>query len=411
MIKLRDYQERIVKNGAKILIQHHLLYLSMQVRTGKTITSLAICDELGDKEVLFITKLKVVPGIHKDHQMLGSQSKLTCINYESIHKLDIVSCDTIICDEAHTLGAFPKPNKRAKQVKDLVKKFKCKVIFLSGTPTPESHSQIYHQFFVHPNNPFKGYINFYRWANDYVKVKIKYIGSMKVNDYTGAIKDKVFDAIRHLMISYTQQQAGFESKITEHICLVPMRNITYSLCNKLKKDLVIQGKDDIILADTGAKLMNKLHQMYSGTVILESGLRNIYDDSKAQYISSKFINKKIGIFYKFKAEWDLLKQVFADELTDNLDEFNSTNKSIALQIQAGREGISLRNAEALVYYNIDFSSVSYWQSRDRMTTIDRKFNDIYWIFSEGGIEQKIYEIVQQKKDYTLNYFKKDFLSS
>jgi hypothetical protein len=234
---------------------------------------------------------------------------------------------------------------------------------------------------------------------------------MKVNDYTGAIKDKVFDAIRHLMISYTQQQAGFESKITEHICLVPMRNITYSLCNKLKKDLVIQGKDDIILADTGAKLMNKLHQMYSGTVILESGLRNIYDDSKAQYISSKFINKKIGIFYKFKAEWDLLKQVFADELTDNLDEFNSTNKSIALQIQAGREGISLRNAEALVYYNIDFSSVSYWQSRDRMTTIDRKFNDIYWIFSEGGIEQKIYEIVQQKKDYTLNYFKKDFLSS
>ena len=411
MIKLRDYQERIVKDGAKILSQHNLLYLSMEVRTGKTMTSLAICDELGDKEVLFITKLKVVPGIHKDHQMLGSQSKLTCINYESIHKLEIVSCDTIICDEAHTLGAFPKPNKRAKQVKDLVKKFKCKVIFLSGTPTPESHSQIYHQFFVHPNNPFKAYINFYRWANDYVKVKIKYIGSMKVNDYTGAIKDKVFDAIRHLMISYTQQQAGFESNITEIIYRIPMKDITYTLCNKLKRDLVIEGKDDIILADTGAKLMNKLHQLYSGTIIFESNRRKVLDTSKVEFISTQFKGKKIGIFYKFKAEWDALKDFFGDQLTDNLEEFNATDKNIALQIVSGREGISLKNAEALVYYNIDFSAVSYWQSRDRMTTINRKFNNVYWIFSKGGIEEKIYETVQQKKDYTLNYFKKDFLNS
>lgn len=411
MIKLRDYQEKIVKDGAKILSQHHMLYLSMEVRLGKTVTSLAICDELGDKEVLFITKLKVVPGIYKDHQMLGSKSKLTCINYESIHKIDIASCDVIICDEAHTMGAFPKPNKRAKQIKDLIKKFKCKVIFLSGTPTPESHSQIYHQFFVHPGNPFKAYINFYRWANDYVKVKIKYIGSMKVNDYTGAIKDKVFGDIRHLMISYTQEQAGFESKITETIYRIPMKDITYTLCNKLKKDLIIEGKEDIILADTGAKLMNKLHQMYSGTIILESGKRKVLDHTKATFIARMFEDKKIGIFYKFKAEWDMLKEVYGDGLTDNLDEFNATDKSIALQIVSGREGISLRNADVLVYLNIDFSAVSYWQSRDRMTTIDRKFNNIYWIFSEGGIEEKIYDTVQQKRDYTLNYFKKDFLSS
>jgi hypothetical protein len=309
------------------------------------------------------------------------------------------------------MGAFPKPSKRAKQVKDLVKKCKAKVIFLSGTPTPESYSQIYHQLYVHPNNPFKQYVNFYRWANDYVKVKIKYIGSMKVNDYSGAMKDKIMDAIKHLMISFTQEKAGFTTSVEEAVLRIAMKPMTYKLANKLKKDSVVQGDDDVILADTGAKMMNKLHQMYSGTIILESGKRLVFDYTKAEYIKEQFRNKKIGIFYKFKAEWDLLKQVFADELTDDLEEFNSTNKSIALQIQSGREGISLKNAEALVYYNIDFSSVSYWQSRDRMTTIDRKFNDIYWIFSKGGIEEKIYKIVQEKKDYTLSYFKKDFLSS
>jgi hypothetical protein len=410
-MELRDYQRKIVGQGAKILSTNGLLYLAMEVRTGKTATSLTICDAIAANDVLFITKKKVISGIEKDHKALNCSFKLTCLNYESLHKLKGLNFDVIICDEAHTLGAFPKPSKRAKQVKDLVKKYKSKVIFLSGTPTPESHSQMYHQLYVHPNNPFKEYINFYRWANDHVSVKIKYIGAMKVNDYSAALKEKISAKVDPLMINYTQEEAGFESSITESIYRVPMKASTYALCDRLKKDLVIQGKDDVILADTGAKLMNKLHQMYSGTIILESGKRQVIDDSKAQFILQAFGGKKIGIFYKFKAEWDLLKQVYGDNITDDLDEFNATDKNIALQIVSGREGISLRNADVLVYFNIDFSAVSYWQSRDRMTTIDRKFNNVYWIFSKGGIEDKIYQAVQEKKDYTLSYFKKDFLSS
>ena len=85
-------------------------------------------------------------------------------------------------------------------------------------------------------------------------------------------------------------------------------------------------------------------------------------------------------------------------------------KNIALQIVSGREGISLRKAEALIYYNIDFSATSYWQSRDRMTTKDRLYNKIYWIFSYNGIEDEIYRAVVKKKDYTLNHFKRDLLT-
>lgn len=409
-MELRDYQRKIVGQGAKILSKNNMLYLAMEVRTGKTATSLTICDAIAANNVLFVTKKKVISGIEKDHKALGCSFKLMCLNYESLHKLEGSNFDVIICDEAHTLGAYPKPSKRAKQIKDLVKKYNAKVIFLSGTPTPESHSQIYHQMFVHPNNPFKAYINFYRWANDYVNVKIKYIGAMRTNDYSHALKDKIMEMVNPLMITYTQEAAGFESKINEIVYKIPMKDSTYVMCGKLKKHLVIQGKDDVILADTGAKLMNKLHQMYSGTIILESGRRQILDDSKAQFILNNFKDKKIGIFYKFKAEWDLLKEVYGDKLTDDLEVFNSTDKNIALQIVSGREGISLRNADALVYFNIDFSAVSYWQSRDRMTTIDRRFNDVYWIFSKGGIEEKIYKAVQEKKDYTLSYFKKDFLN-
>lgn len=45
-----------------------------------------------------------------------------------------------------------------------------------------------------------------------------------------------------------------------------MSNQTYNLCNRLKKDLVIDGKNEVILADTAVKLQSKLHQLYSGTI-------------------------------------------------------------------------------------------------------------------------------------------------
>ena len=100
--------------------------------------------------------------------------------------------------------------------------------------------------------------------------------------------------------------------------------------------------------------------------------------------------------------------MFGHTLTTEISEFNGSDKNIALQIVSGREGISLREADALVYYNIDFSATSYWQSRDRMTTLDRRDNKVYWVFSVGGIEYKIYQAVVKKKDYTVYHFRNDY---
>ena len=189
-----------------------------------------------------------------------------------------------------------------------------------------------------------------------------------------------------------------------------MEKTTYELASELKTKLVIEGKREVILADTPVKLMMKLHQLYSGTIKFESGNAEVIDYSKARFIRSQFKDVKVGIFYKFKAELKALKEVYGDDITTELRVFEETDKSIALPIVSGREGISLRQAKCLVYYNIDFSATSYWQSRDRMTTKDRLENDVYWIFSKGGIEKKIYKAVTNKKDYTLSHFKKDLLS-
>lgn len=409
MIKLRDYQKVNVKLALDVLKVNEFVYLAMEVRTGKTLTSLSIADSIG-KNVLFVTKKKAISSIQKDYELLNPSFDLLVINYESLHKLPKESWDVVILDEAHSMGAFPKPSKRAKQVKELIRKQNCKVILLSGTPSPESYSQMYHQVYGIPGNPFSEYKNFYRFCDDHVNVTSRKINGFDIKDYSGG-KKQILDLMKPYTISYTQAEAGFESKIEEEILTVRMKPITYSLCSRLKKDQVIEGTDEVILADTGVKLMTKLHQMYSGTVKFESGNSKIIDTTKAEFIKDRFVGKRIGVFYKFKEELNALMEVFGDDLCIQLDHFDEGGyQVIALQIVSGREGISLRNADYVVFYNIDFSATSYWQARDRMTTKERKFNKVYWIFAEKGIEHDIYKAVSQKKNYTLSHFKRDLLS-
>lgn len=404
-MEFREYQKKIIKDASNVISLHRFVYLAMEVRTGKTLTSLGVAEELGVDNVLFLTKKKAISSITSDYELMCPNSfSLFVINYESIHKAPNIKWDMIILDEAHGLGAFPKPSKRAKQVSELIRKNNPFVCLLSGTPTPESYSQMYHQVYGIPNNPFKEYKNFYRFCDDHVNKTQKRINGFMINNYSDG-RQSINDLMKPYMISYTQQQAGFSSEIEEEILTVRVN--TGDLCRQLKKDLVIEMDDEAILADTGVKLMSKLHQMYSGTVKFESGKSVVLDTSKADFIKWKFEGNKLGIFYKFKAELDALKQVFGDDICTDLETFNSTDKHIALQIVSGREGISLRNADFIVFYNIDFSATSYWQARDRMTTKDRNYNKVYWLFSEGGIEKKVYRTVIQKKDYTLRHFKKD----
>jgi len=401
MKTLRPYQIEIASKACEILQLRKIVYLAMEVRTGKTSTSFEIAKLFGAKEVLFITKKKAISSIEADHREFGYNFDITIINSESLHLID-GGFDLIISDEHHRNGAFPKMNKVTQIIKDRYSKLP--MIFLSGTPTPESFSQIYHQFAVSNYSPFINYANFYKWAKDYVNVKERNLGYAKVNDYSEAYQHLIKQLTDPFMISFTQEQAGFTSSVNEKILYCSMKDITYNLINRLKIDKVVKGKEEVILADTAVKLMGKVHQLCSGTVKFESGNAKVIDDSKAQFIKQRFAGEKIAIFYKFTAEYEMLKEVFKDNLTNDLETFNTTNKNIALQIVSGREGISLNAAKYLVYFNIDFSAVSYWQSRDRLTTMQRLANDVFWIFAERGIEENIYKAVQNKKDYTLSQF-------
>ena len=403
-MQFRPYQETIIVEGTKRLSRLRIIMLAMEVRTGKTLTSLGIANGMDISSVLFITKKKAISSIEADYNLLDPSYTLKVTNYESVHKVSANDYDLIIVDESHSMGAFPKASVRTKRIKEIVGKKYC--ILLSGTPTPESWSQIFHQFWISEFTPFVEK-SFYKWAKVYVNVTQRKINGYDVNDYSGANENLIRQKISKHIISFSQSEAGFTSKVNEHILHVEMNPTTYKLVKTIEKDLVYEGKNGgVILADTPIKLMQKVHQLYSGTVKLEDGSAATIDNSKGVFIKKKFQGKKIGIFYKFKEELKLLQSVFGEQLTTDLEEFNTTNKNIALQIVSGREGISLSKADYLVYFNIDFSATSYWQSRDRLTTKERQTNDVYWIFSKGGLEDKIYRQVQDKKSFTTKHYER-----
>ena len=405
----RPYQIDISNRAADTIRKHGLVYLAMQVRTGKTVTALLTAEKVGAEYILFITKKKAISSILEDHRQLGLNAGIIVTNYENIDKAWQLF-DIVICDEAHGLGQYPKPAQRVKKLKEL-----CKgkpIIYLSGTPTPESYSQIFHQFYISSFSPFKDYVNFYKWAKDYVDIRLKYFKGLKVNDYSNANQTKIKQMTDHLIIPFTQQEAGFRAEVDEITIGIKMQGATYYLADKLKRERVYTGRDgNVILADTGAKLLSKLHQIYTGTVIDEKDEGVIFDRSKAYWIKENFKGKKIAIFYKYKAEEVMLHLTFGyDKFTTDPQEFaTSDNKWFISQIQSGREGINLSTADALIMLNIDFSAVSYWQARARMQNKDREeASKVYWLFAEGGIEEKIYNAVKGKKDYTLSYFKNDY---
>lgn len=403
----RKYQTDIAYQAWYKLMTHGICYLSMQMRTGKTITSLMTAFILCIKNdnVLFITKKKAIPSIESDLKKLNHQLNFTLLNYESLHKLEKKTWDLIIIDEAHSIGAYPKPSERYRNISGLFGKY-TKLLLLSGTPSPESYSQLFHQFKLSSFSPFADYKSFYVFAKEFVNVKQQRVNNnTMINNYDDCNWNKLMPILDKYFIRYTQNDAGFEQTINEELFKVTMKPNTYKMIEQLKKDLIIKGQHHNVLADTKVKLLNKLHQLYSGTIIFECGKSMAIDHSKANFIRDTFVDEKIAIFYKYKAEYELLKSKFTNH-TDNPEEFNASDDLVFLgQLQSVKEGVNLSTADALIFYNIDFSSVTYQQARERASHKNRvKDNNVFFIFADGGIEQDIYKVLQTKQDYTTKHY-------
>ena len=409
MYKLKEHQIEKSKELNEILVDYKIAYLAGEVRSQKTGTALEAARLYGAGKVIVITKKKAIPSILSDYKNFGFDYEIVVINYESLHKLDNYDCDLVIYDESHSLSGFPKPSVRTNLCKKVFFNKPC--ILMTGTPSVESYSQYYHQFFVSAYSPFSQYTNFYKWAKDFVEVWERKLPTHSIRVYGCANVVKINKILKPYMVVMTQENAGFDVNINEHYLNVETLSTIKILVKRLLKDKVIKGKAGYIFGDTPAKLQSKVHQIYNGHCIVEdvNGETSnvILDTYKVDFIRERFKDDKIVIMYYYQNELKMIESVFGEAVTTDIDEFNTTDKSFALQCNT-TEGINLSKADALVYLNLGFSGKNWIQSRDRMTVMGRKDNNIYVICESDGITEKILESVTKKKNFNSRLFKQNF---
>jgi len=408
-MELREYQKEAADKLYWLLARKQFAYLMGEVRTGKTLTALSLIERLGIQRCLLVTKKKAIPSIEKDAKALGLQDKVLIINYERLPKIAWTFWQLLIVDEAHSIGAYPKPSGRWKNLRQMSYE---KVLLMSGTASPESYSQLYHQMTLH-RPVWAQYKNFYEWAKKgYVDIGEKYIGTgQTVNDYSNANKELILRDIDPYVVRMTQEDAGFETKIDEAVRYVEMNETTYRLAQEIIDDGIANFKDQTwILADTGAKKLSKLKQIYCGTVIPEESSKGIiFDTSKAEYIKEHYGKHKIAIMYCYEAERKMLYEAFPNA-TDSPEEFNANKDAVFIgQIRASREGVNLSSATYLLFLGVDFAALSYIQGRDRASFLGRDANNpprIRYVFATDGIETRIYKTVRKKENFSISHYRK-----
>lgn len=410
---LRPHQLSAVDDLLARVSRDGWAYLAGEVRVGKTLTILEVARRMMVTRCLFLTKKKAIGSIEADRDAIGLTDRVHVTNYEQVHKLS-GHYDLLILDEAHCLGAYPKASLRARQVARLT----CdRCILLSGTPSPESLSQLYHQIRIASAASFSNAVpwhqpSFYKWAAaGYVNIRTKRVGTgQEVNDYSDANEALIMTDLAPHMVRITQQQAGFQTQIIEQVHQVRMAPQTYADAGKLMRDdVVLAAGQWPVVADTAAKQMQKLRQMYSGTVIPEGAAEGvILDTSKVEYIYGRF-RGRLAILYCFQAEGVMLRQAYGPLATDSPEEFAARPNSVFIgQVQASREGVNLSPADDLVFLGIDYSALSYLQGRDRASALGRTVPPrVHWILAANSLELKVYEKVRAKESYTATHFRAD----
>lgn len=387
-MKPYPHQIKIAEEAYNKLAQYGLVYLSMEERTGKSLTAILTCEKTIRNRILIITKKKAIDGWEETLKKFQPSKYYKVINYEALHKI-ATNWDLIILDEAHAnLSRFPKLGTRWYNVKEFTKGKP--LIYLSATPSAQSYSQLYPQLKLSDWSPYAKWTTFYDWHRAFGIPKEIYIGSKRVKQYNEC-KPIAKEYVEHLFISYTRKELGFEHEPNDILHYVDLNEETREIYNKLNKDAIIPELDYI--ADTPMKKLVGLHQIEGGTLKNEDNYTTLPNKEKISYIKATFGDvQSLVIFYQYKQEELKLKEEF--------------NNATILQGTSFAEGVDLSHFETLVVYSMDFSTARYTQRRARQCNMNRgEPIDVHFILVHGGISQQVYDTVAiNKANFVNSYF-------
>lgn len=421
MISLYDHQRRALEETEyKNKVAY---YLDMGL--GKTYTGSEKMMRLGSKVNLAICqKSKVDDWIEHFREVLRcdwvynltNKNEFTCfmehcadglgltiygvINYDIVwRRPELMQLEkfTLLLDESSLIQ-----NERAKRSKFIMKLNYENLILLSGTPTGGKYERLYSQL------KMLGY-----------KVTKQSFYSMYVNfhyDDRQGFPLMIIDSYKNVeRLKRKMREHGCVFMKTEDVLDLPEQNFvpvkvkSAPEYKKFMKQGIVKVEGVELVGDTTlTKLLYA--RMLCGAYCKEklASFRELAESTEDRLI----------VFYNFNAELDALKCV-CDALerpysvingeSKDLYAYENENASITLiQYQAGAMGLNLQKANKIIYFTPPLSSEIYEQSKKRIHRIGQKNTCFYYnLICTGSVEEKIYNVLAMRKDYTERLFESE----
>ena len=321
------------------------------------------------------------------------------INYELAYRreeLRQLKDFTMMLDESSMIK-----NETAKRTKFILSLKPSHTILLSGTPTDGKYEFLYSQLRL-----LGWKITKTAYYNRYIKTELRSYGGPMFRVVTG------YKNVSELKAKLKEYGAVF-AKAEEVIKLPEKKFIKeYSTVSsdykKFMKDRVIKIDDKELTGDS--TLSKRLYARMLCSAYSKDKIARLID-----LVNST--SDRVIIFYNFNTELEVLRKVLFDRpisivngQVKDLKEYENNDNSVTLiQYQAGAMGLNLQKANRIIYFSLPERSELFEQSKARICRIGQEKQCYYHIMMcHKSVEEKIYECLLMRKDYTDELFRKEF---
>lgn len=339
------------------------------------------------------------------------------INYDLVwRRSELLELEdfTLMLDESSCIK-----NEKSNRTKFILKMKASNVILLSGTPTGGKYEELYSQC------KLLGWkISKKAFWDTYIVTKKMDINGFSIPIVIGY---KNIDRLKEKL-----REHGAIFMKTEEVLDLPEQidNVIKVESTKEYKKFV---KNRLITIDTKNKCEFKDHSDFYGKDVTPrielvgdtSLTKLLYQRQLAsQYNSNKITklrdilestNDRVIIFYNFNEELKEIEDMcirmerpvsVVNGQRKDLTCYEKDQDSVTLiQYQAGAMGLNLQLSSKIIYFSLPLSSELFEQSKKRTHRIGQKNTCFYYyLITEGTIEEKVYEVLGQRRDFTNKLF-------
>ena len=384
------------------------ILLSMWMGTGKSLVVCMLLLALAAKRVLIACPLRVVPvwitqferhvgiplvivaldeeaGVVAQKQALAAEKLrlaeargvpfIAVINYDSVWRepfaswAETIRWDLIIPDEAHRIKA---PGGKASMCFKRLRAHAGYRVALTGTPMPHGPMDIYAQFRFLDITIFGPSFSAFRQT-------YALMGGYHNKQITGFQK---LDQLERLMSRITFR-AGREA-----LDLPPATEVTYHcelssdarrIYRELEEDFVARVLDGTVTAANAMVKLLRLQQVTGGVVPTDDSVVRRVDNSKQRLLADTLedigTEEPVVVFCRFRADLTAVHEACQEmkiaslELSGDRNEIGRWQAGdaqlLAVQIDAGGEGVDLARARYSIFFSVGFSLGKYEQAKAR----------------------------------------------